>query len=342
MTGLGSSSVLQMPDNNVAYTWYLPFGGYRPGSAPTQTGNGRDFTGQRENMELGLLYYNARFYVPGLGRFASADTIIHNPTNPQSYNRYSYVRNRPLNMSDPTGHKECGGPFDPACYTPSPTSTPTPTSGTPAPVYTSAPQATPAPIGTPSLLEQQILASTILLEFTYQGADACPIGSILSCQAFSHGTIVDDQTLLSHNHFDEFKYSISRITLYDSSGNLIQYNGSVTQRFTEGEQSSTFEFDSSVFSGQTSATFENNISSGVQVGDEVAVIDWDGANPGSTKVVWANVMSISTYDGVPSLQVDVNVNKGASGGGIFFNGSHIANNTNTGLYGSYSWAAINP
>jgi hypothetical protein len=45
---------------------YLPFGGYRPGSAPTQTITDRDFTGQKENMELGLLYYNARFYVPFL------------------------------------------------------------------------------------------------------------------------------------------------------------------------------------------------------------------------------------------------------------------------------------
>jgi RHS repeat-associated protein len=59
-------------------------------------------------MELGLLYYGARFYVPGLGRFASADTIVPNPANPQSYNRYSYVGNRPLNFSDPTGHCEFG------------------------------------------------------------------------------------------------------------------------------------------------------------------------------------------------------------------------------------------
>jgi RHS repeat-associated protein len=91
----------------MAYTWYLPFGGYRPGSAPTQTITDRDFTGQRENMELGLLYYNARFYAPTLGRFISADTIILNPANPQSYNRYSYVLNRALNFTDPTGHKEC-------------------------------------------------------------------------------------------------------------------------------------------------------------------------------------------------------------------------------------------
>ncbi|NJN53869.1 MAG: hypothetical protein HC804_03390 [Anaerolineae bacterium] len=95
---LGSSSALQKPDGSVAYTWHLPFGGYRPGSAHTQTGNGRDFTGQRENMELGLLYYNARYYVPGLGRFASPDSIIPNPTNPQSYNRYSYVRIHPLTL----------------------------------------------------------------------------------------------------------------------------------------------------------------------------------------------------------------------------------------------------
>jgi hypothetical protein len=42
--------------------------------------------------------------VPSVGRFASADTIVPDPTNPQSYNRYSYVLNNPLNLADPTGH----------------------------------------------------------------------------------------------------------------------------------------------------------------------------------------------------------------------------------------------
>jgi RHS repeat-associated protein len=123
---LGSASALQKPNATMAYTWYLPFGGYRPGSAPTQTITDRDFTGQRENMELGLLYYNARFYAPTLGRFISADSIVPNPANPQSYNRYSYVLNRALNFTDPTGHRECdiatgdcsGGPgsFTPPQY----------------------------------------------------------------------------------------------------------------------------------------------------------------------------------------------------------------------------------
>ncbi|MBK8129044.1 MAG: hypothetical protein IPK53_08915 [bacterium] len=44
---------------------------------------------------------------PGLGRFLSADSIVPDPTNPQSLNRYSYVRNSPLGFTDPTGHREC-------------------------------------------------------------------------------------------------------------------------------------------------------------------------------------------------------------------------------------------
>ncbi|MCP4422224.1 MAG: RHS repeat-associated core domain-containing protein, partial [Chloroflexi bacterium] len=56
----------------------------------------RGFTGHKENRDIGLTYMNARFYVPGIGRFASADTIVPNPASPQSFNRYSYVLNSPL------------------------------------------------------------------------------------------------------------------------------------------------------------------------------------------------------------------------------------------------------
>ncbi|MCB8951493.1 MAG: hypothetical protein H6650_05715 [Ardenticatenales bacterium] len=83
-------------------TRYLPFGGYR--TAPSQTYTDRGYTGQKHNDDLGLIYFNARYYLPGIGRFVSADTIVPDVTNPQSFNRYSYVLGNPLRYSDPTGH----------------------------------------------------------------------------------------------------------------------------------------------------------------------------------------------------------------------------------------------
>jgi RHS repeat-associated protein len=78
---------------------YLPFGECR-NSPPYPT----DilFTGQRLD-ETGLYYYGARYYDATIGRFISADTIIPNPANPQSYNRYSYCLNNPLKYIDPSG-----------------------------------------------------------------------------------------------------------------------------------------------------------------------------------------------------------------------------------------------
>ncbi len=80
-------------------------------NGPSQGITERGFTGQKENMELGLMYYNARYYVPGIGRFASADTIVPDPANPQAWNRYAYTYNNPLRYTDSTGHKvdESGG-----------------------------------------------------------------------------------------------------------------------------------------------------------------------------------------------------------------------------------------
>ena len=42
---------------------------------------------------------------PYLNRFVQPDTIIPDPSNPQSWNRYSYVANRPVVLNDPTGHE---------------------------------------------------------------------------------------------------------------------------------------------------------------------------------------------------------------------------------------------
>jgi len=76
-----------------------------------------------------LLFYNARWYDPVIGRFISADTIVPQPGNPQSLNRYSYTANNPLRFVDPSGHRECEGASncngpDPALPAPPPVPAP--------------------------------------------------------------------------------------------------------------------------------------------------------------------------------------------------------------------------
>jgi RHS repeat-associated protein len=62
----------------------------------------------KEEAALGGIYdFNARFYDPAVGRFLSADTIVPRPSDPQSLNRYAFVRNSPLVRVDPTGHADC-------------------------------------------------------------------------------------------------------------------------------------------------------------------------------------------------------------------------------------------
>jgi hypothetical protein len=51
----------------------------------------------------GIMDYKARFYSPTLGRFLQPDSIV--PDGTQGLNRFSYVRNNPVNFNDPTGHK---------------------------------------------------------------------------------------------------------------------------------------------------------------------------------------------------------------------------------------------
>jgi RHS repeat-associated protein len=51
-------------------------------------------------------YFGARYYRADVGRFTTVDpvqTISENLTDPQRWNRYSYVRNNPLRYTDPDG-----------------------------------------------------------------------------------------------------------------------------------------------------------------------------------------------------------------------------------------------
>jgi RHS repeat-associated protein len=64
----------------------------------------REFTGQEQIPDVGLVNMNGRLYDPTLGRFLSPDPNVQDARDSESYNRYSYVRNNPYRYNDPTGY----------------------------------------------------------------------------------------------------------------------------------------------------------------------------------------------------------------------------------------------
>ncbi|WP_431288463.1 RHS repeat domain-containing protein [Roseateles chitinivorans] len=65
-----------------------------------------------EHLEgSGLIHMNGRAYDPVLGRFTSGDPMVQSPYDLQNYDRYAYVMNQPLDLTDPTGFADDGGGF---------------------------------------------------------------------------------------------------------------------------------------------------------------------------------------------------------------------------------------
>jgi RHS repeat-associated protein len=104
---LGSSRIASTPGRTLYYDGaYAPFG---ENCAETGTTD-RNFTGQNQDLtpgSTGLLYdFLYREQHSTQGRWISPDPAGVNavdPTNPQSWNRYAYVSNMPLNSVDPVG-----------------------------------------------------------------------------------------------------------------------------------------------------------------------------------------------------------------------------------------------
>ena len=67
----------------------------------------RGYTFQEQLDNVGLIHMNGRVYDPSIGRFISADPTVPDPLDSQSFNRYSYVYNSPLEYTDPSGFDPC-------------------------------------------------------------------------------------------------------------------------------------------------------------------------------------------------------------------------------------------
>ena len=101
---LGSATITATENGVLASEQkYTAWGQTRSGSVTTD----RQYTGQISEPQLGLYFYNARYYDSYLARFIQADTLIPQPGNPLAWDRYGYASSNPINSIDPSGHKTC-------------------------------------------------------------------------------------------------------------------------------------------------------------------------------------------------------------------------------------------
>jgi RHS repeat-associated protein len=91
---------------------YYPFGGEQREITST-VDNRWKFTGLERDDESGLDNTLFRKYASNLARWLSPDPLAGDVSDPQSLNRYSYVRNNPTNLADPLGLQSPGNPFPP-------------------------------------------------------------------------------------------------------------------------------------------------------------------------------------------------------------------------------------
>lgn len=99
----GSNNVLALLDPSQASVTNYTYGPYGATISDVRNSNSQQYSG-RENdspgSSQGLYYYRARYYVPGIGRFISRDTLgwASGQTN-----TYAYVGDNPISFIDPMG-----------------------------------------------------------------------------------------------------------------------------------------------------------------------------------------------------------------------------------------------
>jgi len=105
---LGDTRLLTGIDQSIAECDdYVPFGERLSYSTcPSTSVTTHKFTGQEHDSESGNDYFGARYYGSSMGRFLSPDDPLadQDPSDPQSWNLYGYVRNNPVRNTDPSGH----------------------------------------------------------------------------------------------------------------------------------------------------------------------------------------------------------------------------------------------
>ncbi|QTA89006.1 RHS repeat-associated core domain-containing protein [Desulfonema magnum] len=97
----GTDTITDSAGKLAERTRYFPFGEIREGGNERYT-----FTGKEKDKVTDFYYFEARHYYAGYRHFTQADIIAPDIYDPQSLNRYAYVRNNPIKYNDPSGNEE--------------------------------------------------------------------------------------------------------------------------------------------------------------------------------------------------------------------------------------------
>ncbi|MDJ0756587.1 MAG: hypothetical protein QNJ45_23840 [Ardenticatenaceae bacterium] len=167
-----------------------------------------------------------------------------------------------------------------------------------------------------------LLASTVRLEIDGAG--------------ISHGTVMNGRYLVTHNHFSSNMTAYPAegrvFSLYRTDGRPLINHSPLTKIAVVAEDQKMLVLDFGEFEGQgyfdllgvPSAAFDT--STQLAAGAEVAQLNWDGY---VAHIDWIIVREVREERGVAILVLDNALQPGASGGGIFYGGRHIANNWST-------------
>jgi hypothetical protein len=184
--------------------------------------------------------------------------------------------------------------------------------------------------------EQQILESVV--RFEIRGPSMEDPNKIIG--GGGHGTIRDGRYVVVHNHFaidlsvfeDEVNGEMASLNLYSANGYLLLRDARPPLFKIVFEDLETLVLDFGVNDKDEgffdwyrvpSASFKDIHEITLIPGSEVAQVNWDGK---VTYIDWVRVHEVITKESVPRLVLENVISKGSSGGGVFWNGKHIANN----------------
>jgi RHS repeat-associated protein len=98
--GLGSVTALTDSTGSIVHEYKYSVFGKIVEETGVSVENPFTYTSREMDWETGLMYYRARYYDPGLGRFLSEDPI---GLSGGDANFYRYVGNNPISKTDPNG-----------------------------------------------------------------------------------------------------------------------------------------------------------------------------------------------------------------------------------------------